>query len=83
MKVAAEYLNEVFEIGVQFTGVLVEPRKLEAVSIRGMHAGARVVAIRVRPNRIYIEADELDPPARASAHVRLTAEGTLAANDGE
>jgi hypothetical protein len=64
-------------VGVQFTGSLVDPQKLAAFGITGMHPGARVVAARIAADRVYVEADELDPPSRASVRVSLDKDGNL------
>lgn len=69
--------DEEFAVGVQFTSILVNPEKLAAFGIKGMHAGARVVAARLSADRVYVEADELDPPRRASARVSLDKDGKL------
>lgn len=70
--------EEEFSVGVQFTGNLVDPAKLEAFGIRGMNEGARVVAARIAPDRVFVEADELDPPKRASARLPIGSDGKLA-----
>ena len=70
--------SEEFGLGVQFTGVLAEPDKLATFGIKGMHVGARVVAARVSPDRVVIEADEMEPaPARGSVRIRLDPDGKL------
>ena len=69
--------DDEFSLGVQFTGTLVDPAKLAAFGISGMHAGARVIAARIRPDIVYVEADELEPPSRASAQLRLDTSGKL------
>lgn len=69
--------DEEFGLGVQFTGLLVEPDSLAAYGIPGMRAGARVVAFRIAADRVYIEADELEPPRRASNRVAIDVNGRL------
>ena len=69
--------DEEFELGVQFTGLLEEPGRLAAFGIKGMHAGARVVAARIAADRVYIEADEVDPVRRESSRVAIGLDGTL------
>jgi hypothetical protein len=67
-------------LGSSFTGMLEEPEKLEAFGIRGMHKGARVVVMRVAPDRIRVEADELEPTeVRGAATIRVDPTGDLIA----
>ena len=66
------------DVGHSFTATLETPEKLEGFGIKGMHAGARVTVARVAPDKIRIEADEMDPvPARGSTTVKLDGKGTL------
>jgi len=53
------------ELGQSATMMLAEPRKLEPYSIKGMHEGARVTITCVGPNRLRIEADEMEPVPRS------------------
>jgi hypothetical protein len=76
VKIAAGGENE-FVVGANFTGTLTDPEKLAAFGIKGMHSGARVTAVRMAPDRVYVEADELEPPSRASARLRLDGDGNL------
>ena len=69
--------DDEFTVGTQFTGNLVDAGKLASWGIKGMHPGARVVAARIAPDRVYVEADELDPPARASVRLPLDASGNI------
>ena len=70
--------SEDFALGVNFTGVLEDPAKLAAFGIKDMHVGARVTASRMAPDRVIVEADEMEPiPARSSVRLRLGADGTL------
>lgn len=73
----ADRADEEFTLGVQFTGSLEEPGKLAAFGIKGMHTGARVVAARISVDRVHVEADELDPPSRASVRLRMDSDGNL------
>ena len=66
-----------FVVGASFTGTLSDPEKLATFGIKGMHVGARVTAVRMAPDRVYVEADELEPPSRASAKLHLDADGNL------
>jgi hypothetical protein len=69
--------EEVFVLGTSFTGLLADPEKLARFGIR-MHAGARVTAGRAAPDKIRVEADELEPmPVRASATLRVDIKGVL------
>jgi len=70
----------VLGLGNSFTGMLEEPEKLEAFGIKGMHKGARVVVMRVAPDRIRVEADELEPTeTRGAATLRVSPSGDLIA----
>jgi hypothetical protein len=66
-----------FLVGASFTGTLSEPEKLATFGIKGMHAGARVTMVRMAPDRVYVEADELEPPSRASARLHLDPDGNI------
>ena len=68
--------NDEFAVGVQFTGSLEDPMKLAQFGVV-MRKGARVLAARVGPDRVLVDADELDPPRRATAKLQLTEDGTL------
>src|SRR5258708_6370940 len=48
-------------IGSSFTGTLADPAKLAALGLAGLHQGARVSVMRVGPERLRIEVDELGP----------------------
>lgn len=71
--------DDEFALGVQFTGTLQAPEKLDLLGIAGMHAGARVYAARIGRDRVQVEADELNPPKRATAKLRLDDSGKLLA----
>ncbi len=65
-------------IGTSFTAVLEQPEKLAELGIAGMHAGARVTVARVAPDKVRVEADELDPVSHSAAvNLRLGANGEL------
>jgi hypothetical protein len=49
------------ELGRSATTILAEPSKLVAYGIKGMHEGARVTITCVGPNRVRVEADEMEP----------------------
>lgn len=65
-------------LGGSFTGLLEDPAKLESVGVHGMHEGARVCVIKVGPDRVRVEADELEPkPAKATVTLTITSKGEL------
>lgn len=68
--------EEDFTLGTSFTGSLEDTLKFEEY-ITGMHVGARVTVARIAPDRVYIEADEIDPPQKKSLRVRMNPDGTL------
>jgi hypothetical protein len=55
------------ELGKSTTTVLAEPQKLAVYGITGMHEGARVTMTCVGPNRLRVEADEMEPVYRSVA----------------
>ena len=55
------------ELGKSTTTVLAEPQKLATFGIAGMHDGARVTITCVGPNRLRVEADEMEPVSRSAA----------------
>jgi len=66
------------EPGQSATMMLAEPRKLEPYGIKGMHEGARVTITCVGPNRLRVEADEMDPaPHSAKVTLRVQDDGSL------
>lgn len=70
--------DEDFVPGVQFTGILEEPNKIAHFGIRGFHKGARVTVACVSTDRVFVDADELDPvPKRETARLHLDALGRL------
>ena len=67
-------------LGSSCTGMLEDPELLADCGSRGMHKGARVVVMRVAPDRIRVEADELEPtPMRGAATLKVNAAGDLVA----
>ena len=69
---------EELPLGSSFTGLLTDPDKLARVGIRGMHQGARVTVSRIGPDRIRVEADELEPvPTRGTITLRGDDKGEL------
>ena len=66
------------EPGQSATMMLEKPGKLEPYGITGMHAGARVTITCVGPNRVRVEADEVDPAPRTTAvTLRVQDDGSL------
>lgn len=78
--IRAESSGDELALGASFTGSLDDPEKLAAFGIAGMHKGARVSVMRVAPDKIRVEADEIEPaPARAGVTLRVAADGKLLA----
>jgi hypothetical protein len=68
------------EFGRSATTTLAEPEKLAPYGIKGMHEGARVTITCVGPNRLRVEADELEPvQQRAAVTLRVSDDGSLTA----
>jgi len=66
------------ELGRSATVTLAEPEKLVAYGIKGMHEGARVTITCVGPNRVRVEADELEPvQQRAAVTLRVSDDGSV------
>ena len=67
-------------IGGSFTGTLADPEKLVSLGIMGLHEGARVTVMRVAPERLRLEVDELDPaPLTKKATLRVDEKGKVSA----
>jgi hypothetical protein len=72
--------REDLALGVTLNGTLQEPEKLEKFGITGVHKGARVVAMRVAPQKVLVEVDELEPaPLTRKATLRVDEQGRLSA----
>jgi hypothetical protein len=66
------------EIGRSVTTSLTSPEKIAAYGIKGMHEGARVTITRTAPDRLRVEADEMEPvSARAAVTLRVSADGSM------
>ena len=66
------------ELGRSITASLVSPDKIAEYGIKGMHEGARVTVTRIAPDRLRVEADELEPVAAKSVVVvRVAGDGSL------
>jgi hypothetical protein len=72
---------EELDIGTSVTCRLAKPSRLAAFGISGVREGARVTIVRSAPDRIRIEADEIEPMRTESAVVRLDANGAPVPKD--
>jgi hypothetical protein len=71
--------GEELAVGSSLTGTLVDPAKLTKFGISGMHEGARVSVMRVAPDKLRVEVDELEPtPQTKKARLRIDDKGRLA-----
>jgi hypothetical protein len=67
------------ELGHSVTTTLADPKKLTPYGIEGMHEGARVTITCVGPNRVRVEAEEMEPvQQRSTVTLRVTNDGSLA-----
>ena len=67
-------------LGVTLNGTLQEPEKLQKFGITGVHRGARVTAMRVAPQKLVVEVDEIDPePLTRKATLKVDEQGRLSA----
>jgi hypothetical protein len=72
--------DDELNIGHSFTAMLEQPEKLTALGLKTMHPGARVTVARIAPDKVRVEADEVDPVATStSATLKLDAKGLLVA----
>jgi hypothetical protein len=68
------------EFGRSVTMTLVDPAKLLAYGIKDMHEGARVTITCVGPDRVRVEADEMEPVQhRGAVTLRVGEDGKLTA----
>lgn len=66
------------DLGHSVTATLAEPKKLVTYGIKGMHEGARVTITCVGPNRVRVEAEEMEPiEQRTTVTLRLGDDGSL------
>jgi hypothetical protein len=66
------------DLGHSVTTTLADPKKLVAYGIKGMHEGARVTITCVGPNRVRVEAEEMEPvEQRTTVTLRLGEDGSL------
>jgi len=70
--------DDELNVGQSFTAMLEKPDKFTELGLKTMHAGARVTVARIAPDKVKVEADEMDPtPANTSATLKLDAKGLL------
>ena len=75
---ASGNLPDDFELGRSITASLGDPAKIAKYGIIGMHEGARVTVTRVAPDRIRVEADEMEPlPNKAAVTLKVAANGSM------
>jgi len=69
---------EDFELGRSITASLADPAKIAKYGIVGMHEGARVTVTRVAPDRLRVEADEMEPiPNKSTVTLKVAADGSM------
>lgn len=72
--------DDELRLGMSCTAVLESPDKLAQFGIKGMHSGARVTIARIAPDKIHVEADEIEPvEANGKATLKLDEKGALVA----
>lgn len=65
-------------VGTSLTASLLDPARLAAFGATGLHAGARVTIMRIAPDKLRIEVDEMDPvPLTKKLTLRIDAQGRL------
>jgi hypothetical protein len=70
--------SEELGLGASVTATLVDPAKLEKFGINGMHEGARVSVMRVAPDKLRVEVDEIEPtPQTKKATIKVDDKGHL------
>ena len=66
------------DLGHSVTTTLADPKKLVAYGIKNMHEGARVTITCVGPNRVRVEAEEMEPvEQRSTVTLKVGEDGTL------
>lgn len=69
-----------FDVGTNFTATLADTEKIAKLGLRGLHPGARVAAIRIAPDRMRVEVDEMDPvPLTKRATLKIDERGQVSA----
>jgi hypothetical protein len=71
-------LPDEFELGRSITVSLADPAKAAKYGVVGMHEGARVTVTRVAPDRIRVEADEMEPvPNKSAVTLKVGVDGSM------
>ena len=69
---------EELPVGVSMTATLIDSAKVAALGATGLHAGARVTVMRVGPEKVRVEIDEMDPvPLTKKLTLHIDAQGRL------
>lgn len=69
---------EELPVGVSMTASLTDPAKVATLGAAGLHAGARVTVMRIGPEKVRVEIDEMDPvPLTKKLTLRIDAQGKL------
>jgi hypothetical protein len=70
----------VLAVGSTLNGCVQDPEKLARLGLRGVHQGARVTAMRISPQKLLVEVDDLDPePVTRKASLHIDDQGRLSA----
>ena len=78
LKPATSAAPATLDLGATVTCSLTDPAKLAKHTIRGLHEGARVTVTRVAPDRIRVEADEMEPmPVSGKVTLKVNGDGTF------
>src|SRR5262245_35384924 len=78
LKASTSNAPETLDLGASITCSLTDPVKLAKHAIRGLHEGARVTVTRIAPDRIRVEADEMEPmPASGKVTLKVNGDGTF------
>jgi hypothetical protein len=69
---------EELPVGVSMTASLTDSARIASFGATGLHTGARVTVMRIAPDRIRVEIDEMDPvPLTKKLTLRIDAQGKL------
>lgn len=67
-------------VGLSLNATLADPGKLAKLGIAGMHEGARVTVMRIAPDRLRVEVDEMEPvPLTKKVTLKVDGKGDLSA----
>jgi hypothetical protein len=70
--------DDSLEPGANFTGILKSPEKLSRIGLAGMSIGARVTVVRIAPDKMHVEADQVEPvAARKTVVLKVDESGKL------